>query len=285
MDKKIILVFIILLVLAIYYCYTHESFTENFENSGVGADTTAAITNLGKLAGQLLTGGAMVPGNLTVNGNISNTGTMNTGALTSGNITSGNITSGTISSGAITSSGNITSTGNISSSGNISSTGTITTDGLLTSKANIKVVGSVLDDASSIMLVNLRYGKCLDSPDGVNIKSTLCNRETPTQYWHYNGVRFVNDATGKCFTITDNKAIFGNPGNPAKFALTPCDKKNYNQVFYYDKHSTRRILWKNQDFAYQGPAGWTVQIRDVANGDHLDLWDAGCGNDCVWDAV
>ena len=32
MDKKIILVLLILLVLAIYYCYTHESFTENFKS-------------------------------------------------------------------------------------------------------------------------------------------------------------------------------------------------------------------------------------------------------------
>jgi len=75
MDKKIILVLLILLVLAIYYCYTHESFTENFENSGVGTDTTTAITNLGKLAGQLIAGGNVtIPGNLTLNTNGQNIG-------------------------------------------------------------------------------------------------------------------------------------------------------------------------------------------------------------------
>ena len=70
MDKKIILVLLIFLVLAIYYCYTHESFTENFESGSVGTDTTTAITNLGKIAAQLLAGGATVPGNLTVSGEI-----------------------------------------------------------------------------------------------------------------------------------------------------------------------------------------------------------------------
>ena len=72
MDKKIILVLLILLVLAIYYCYTHEKFTEiiteKFESGGVGTDTTKAITDLGNIAKQLLAGGATVPGNLTVNG-------------------------------------------------------------------------------------------------------------------------------------------------------------------------------------------------------------------------
>jgi hypothetical protein len=66
MDKKIILVLLILLVLVIYYCYTHEKFTEKFESGGVGTDTTKAITDLGNIAKQLLAGGATVPGNLTV---------------------------------------------------------------------------------------------------------------------------------------------------------------------------------------------------------------------------
>jgi len=75
MDKKIILVLLILLVLAIYYCYTHESFTENFESGGVGTDTTTAITNLGNIAAQLLAGGNVtIPGNLTLNTNGQNIG-------------------------------------------------------------------------------------------------------------------------------------------------------------------------------------------------------------------
>ena len=75
MDKKIILVLLILLVLAVYYCYTHESFTENFESGGVGTDTTTAITNLGNIAAQLLAGGNVtIPGNLTLNTNGQNIG-------------------------------------------------------------------------------------------------------------------------------------------------------------------------------------------------------------------
>ena len=47
MDKKIILVLLILLVLAIYYCYTHESFTENFET--VADSTKGPLTVNGNL--------------------------------------------------------------------------------------------------------------------------------------------------------------------------------------------------------------------------------------------
>jgi hypothetical protein len=79
--------------LAIYYCYTHESFTEivkggvieKFENSGVGVDTTDAIKKLGEIAKQLLAGGATVPGNLAITSNLNvGGGLTTTGAINAG---------------------------------------------------------------------------------------------------------------------------------------------------------------------------------------------------------
>jgi len=58
-----------------YYLLTEKNNIEKFESGGVGTDTTTAITNLGKIAAQLLAGGNVtIPGNLTLNTNGQNIG-------------------------------------------------------------------------------------------------------------------------------------------------------------------------------------------------------------------
>ena len=78
MDKKIILVLLILLVLAIYYCYTHESFTENFKSVADIVKGGGEIEFFKSVADS-------TKGPLTVNGNLTTTGEI----ITSSTITGG----------------------------------------------------------------------------------------------------------------------------------------------------------------------------------------------------
>jgi hypothetical protein len=74
--KIFTVIFMIVISFLLYNLYSEKSM-EKFENSGVGADTTKAITDLGNIAKQLLAGGATVPGNLTVTGGLNLTGALN----------------------------------------------------------------------------------------------------------------------------------------------------------------------------------------------------------------
>jgi hypothetical protein len=86
--KLISIIFMITTSIILYQLLKDRENIEKFENSGVGTDTTTAITNLGKIAAQLLAGGATVPGNLMITGNTAVTGGLNlTGAINQGGLT------------------------------------------------------------------------------------------------------------------------------------------------------------------------------------------------------
>jgi len=66
---------IIIGILVILFYLMQENNKEDFSNSlGGGADDTAAVQTLAKLASQLMAGGATVPGDLNVSGKINGTG-------------------------------------------------------------------------------------------------------------------------------------------------------------------------------------------------------------------
>jgi len=102
---------IILLIIILFKLYLLESKDiEKFageEQSMTGVDDTNSINTLAQLARKLLDGGATVPGNLTIKGEL----------VSSGSLTSAGITTGGITSDAITCKAGIAATSDIVSNG------------------------------------------------------------------------------------------------------------------------------------------------------------------------
>jgi len=98
----IFMIFITYLLCNIYSDKIKESFAEAEQSIG-GVDDANAINTLAQLAKQLMAGGATVPGNLSVKGEIDATGSLKSAGVTTGGITAT----------AITASGDITTSGAI----------------------------------------------------------------------------------------------------------------------------------------------------------------------------
>jgi hypothetical protein len=107
----IFMIFITYLLLKIYDDKIKESFAETEQSIG-GIDDQNAINTLAQLAKQLMAGGATVPGNLSVKGEIAATGSLTSAGVTTGGITSAGITaSGDIISNGVIKFGGTGATG------------------------------------------------------------------------------------------------------------------------------------------------------------------------------
>ena len=109
--KVFTMIFITYLLLKIYDDKIKESFAETEQSIG-GIDDQNAINTLAQLAKQLMAGGATVPGNLSVKGEIAATGSLTSAGVTTGGITSAGITaSGDIISNGVIKFGGTGATG------------------------------------------------------------------------------------------------------------------------------------------------------------------------------
>ena len=78
MNNNYLILGLVLFFGVLYYCFSSYSVTENFQNQAItsGQDDMNSINTLAQLARQLMSGGANLPGNLTVGGDLNVNGTI-----------------------------------------------------------------------------------------------------------------------------------------------------------------------------------------------------------------
>ena len=114
--KIIVLIFMILVTYQFYLLNcnkTNEPFADTQQSIG-GVDDQNSINTLAQLAKQLMTGGATVPGNMTIKGELVASGSLTSAGITTGGITTRNIAAD--SGGIIYVLNSMAASGNVSAS-------------------------------------------------------------------------------------------------------------------------------------------------------------------------